>query len=239
MSIFDDLTHRRMEPEIMDQPGLDVKEHARALWALGVVNRLGNTAGMYLHEMRAYLESETKRVRVLDIATGGGEVPIRLFKLARASGYTVEVDGCDMSGTAISLANEKISDLGGGMRFFVHNVVQDGVPEGYDVIISSAFFHHLTEAQVEMMLRDMAEKARGMVMISDLLRSRVGLMMVYFATRTLSRSPVVKTDGIISLKAAYTMAEMRKLMDKAGMERGLLKKVWPERLMIVWERSLQ
>src|SRR5262245_61489219 len=40
------LTQRNLQPEVMDQPGLDPVEHERALRALVRINLLSNTAGI-------------------------------------------------------------------------------------------------------------------------------------------------------------------------------------------------
>jgi hypothetical protein len=62
----------------------------------------------------------------------------------------------------------------------------------------------------------MRHAAGKMVVINDLVRSALGLGMVYLATRLLSRSPVVRTDGPRSVRAAYTLKEIADLATQAG-----------------------
>ena len=78
------LKERRREPELMDQPGLDSAHHFRALRGLGRINLLSNSAGILwppLVDLARRLSPQP--VRVLDVATGGGDLPIRLWRRAR------------------------------------------------------------------------------------------------------------------------------------------------------------
>src|SRR3954465_12461713 len=76
-----DLTRRVRRPEIMDGPGLDPAEPAAALRGLGRINAFSRS-GQALWRVIGRLAGDGERpgtpLRVLDVATGGGDVPIRL-----------------------------------------------------------------------------------------------------------------------------------------------------------------
>src|SRR3954463_7827787 len=105
------LKHRKLQPEIMDGPGLDPNEHHRALEAIARVNLISNSARILWPPVRDLCRERQKAgdarpVRLLDIATGGGDVPSRLWRTARRRGLSLEVAGCDFSPLAVEHARQ-------------------------------------------------------------------------------------------------------------------------------------
>ena len=102
------LKHRNRQPELMDQPGLSESEHAQALTGLRRVNSLSSSVGHLWSALRSLAEKRSSQtpLRVLDLACGGGDVAIRLALKARRSQIPMEIDGCDMSPTALKIARE-------------------------------------------------------------------------------------------------------------------------------------
>jgi 2-polyprenyl-3-methyl-5-hydroxy-6-metoxy-1,4-benzoquinol methylase len=107
---------------------------------------------------------------------------------------------------------------------------------GYDVITCSLFLHHLGDSDAEAMLRAMAAAAGRMVVASDLRRSRIGYAMAWVACRVLTRSPIVRVDGPLSVAAAFTMGEARELAARAGLAGATVSSRWPQRYLLVWKR---
>ena len=233
-----DLSRRRLEPELMDQPGLDPAEHARALRALRRINALSGSAGILWGPIRRLARAVRPKVlRVLDLASGGGDVPVRLWQRARRAGLPIEVAGCDRSETAVAHATERAREAGAEVAFFVHDVISDGPPREHDVLACSLFLHHLTDDEARTLLRQMGERAGRMVLVNDLRRSRAGWLLAWAASRVLSRSPVVHFDGPQSVRAAFTPEEVLTLAAEAGLEGATVTRRWPFRLLLTWERT--
>src|SRR5690242_18247346 len=96
------LARRRCQPELMDQPGLDPAQHVQALHGLARINRISASDRILWRPLAALLRAERGRaVRVLDIATGGGDVPLRLWQRARRAGLAAAFVGVDASQTAV------------------------------------------------------------------------------------------------------------------------------------------
>jgi hypothetical protein len=123
------------------------------------------------------------------------------------------------------------------VRFFVLDVLGEAIPPGYDVIVSSLFLHHLADDEAVALLRRMGEAAERMVLINDLRRSRLGYLLAWVGTRVLSRSAVARVDGPLSVQAAYTVAEMKALAERAGLTGAQVMKRWPYRLLLRWDRE--
>jgi len=73
--------------------------------------------------------------------------------------------------------------------------------------------------------------------VDDLIRSRLGYALAWSGTRLLSRSWVVHTDGPLSVRAAFTPAELRRLAAEAGLTTAELVPFWPERQRLIWSPS--
>ncbi len=236
MAILLEAAERQREPEIMDQPGLDEREHFEALAGLRRINRLSNSAGILWPPIRDLAREVARPLRVLDVATGGGDIPIQLGQRARQSGIDLAVEGCDLSPQALDYARARARENKVDVRFFQLDVLAQELPSHYDVLTSSLFLHHLEEDQAVDLLRRMARAAGRMLLINDLVRSPAGLAAAYLVSRVVTRSRVVHVDAPLSVKAAFTIAEARHLARRAGLERVKIARRWPFRFLLTWRR---
>lgn len=232
------LMKRTKVPELMDDPGLDPAEHERALRGLERINRFSNASSIMWApiERLARDEGSTGRLNCLDIATGRGENPIRLWKFARQNNLDIRFDGCDFSGRAVELAMNNAAQANCPSQFFVCNPLVDEIPQDYDVTMSSLFFHHLDPPEVVLLLSKLRQCTRKAILVCDLVRTRANLCMVTLATRLLSDSPVVHFDGPASVGNAYTMEELRKMAQEAGLAGCSVTSRFPCRMLLKWKR---
>jgi len=90
-------------------------------------------------------------------------------------------------------------------------------PRSFDIVYAGLFLHHFRDDEVVRLLTAMTAAARRFVVINDLERH---YMPYYFlpATRWLfGWDPITLHDGTISVQAAFTASEMRKLGQRAGL----------------------
>jgi 2-polyprenyl-3-methyl-5-hydroxy-6-metoxy-1,4-benzoquinol methylase len=231
-----DLSHRRAAPELMDAPDLEPERHATALRALARVNVLSLTAERVWKRVTGLAGEGRMPVRVLDLACGGGDVAVAVAHRARRSGLPVEVHACDMSSVALGQARERADRRGVSVRFFQFDVLEAPIPKGFDLVCSSLFLHHLTEDQGEAVLRNMAEAGRSLL-VQDLVRSRIGYALAVATLRAITRSEVARIDGERSVRAAFTVPEVREMARRAGLAGARVNRCWPQRLELVWSAT--
>jgi 2-polyprenyl-3-methyl-5-hydroxy-6-metoxy-1,4-benzoquinol methylase len=237
-----DLRHRHLQPEIMDGPDLDAGQHHQALDDLARVNWISKSAQILWPPIRALCRErqragDTRPVRVLDIATGGGDVPARLWLRARQKGVPLEVACCDFSPLAVEHAQQTIARLKADVSVFALNVLEEPIPNGYDVLTCSLFLHHLNDEQAVTALGKMRAAAGALALVNDLERTRSGWWAAYIGTRLLSRSPIVHFDGPVSVEGAYTRAEALALAQKAGWNGATVARRFPFRYLLSWRRT--
>lgn len=233
---FKSLRKRVCEPELMDDPGLDRKSHIQALRGLTRIYHASRTGATIWSVLRAEATALAGPLRVLDIATGGGDLPLDIARRANREGRHVEVHGCDLSSTAVAYARLRARRLGSAAKFFRLDISTQPIPSGYHVITAGLFLHHLASPDAVRLLRQLSKAALSTVLVDDLRRTRLGYMLAWLATRGLSRSPVVHEDGLKSVQAAFSSAEFVRLAAEAGMSDAALIQHWPERHMLIWRR---
>jgi SAM-dependent methyltransferase len=227
------LRARRRIPELMDDPALDPADHRRALAGLARLNRFSNSAGVLWPPIRKLARELGRSVRVLDVATGSGDVPRELLRRAGRAGIGMEIAACDLSPTAIAEA----ARAPGAVRFFAHDVLRDRLPTGFDVVTCSLFLHHLGEADAVALFANLEGAARHLVLVNDLARSRFNFCAVWLACRILTRSRVVRFDGPASVRSALTAREALALADRAGLAGATARRRFPCRFLLSWSRG--
>lgn len=232
MSWVSALQQRHLQPEEMDLPTLDGAEHIRALRGLERVHWLTDSVGILWRPLARLAATSKAPLRVLDLASGGGDIPRRLCRRAARHRLALEFAGCDFSPRAVDYAQARADRESVPVRYFPLDVLNAPLPSDYDVLMCSFFLHHLTEDQATTLLRRMATAARRLVLIHDLARGVGGFVLAYLGTRMLSRSKVVHEDGCKSVEGAFTIEEMRRLAASAGMMGAQVEPRFPFRLLL-------
>jgi 2-polyprenyl-3-methyl-5-hydroxy-6-metoxy-1,4-benzoquinol methylase len=235
----------------MDQPGIDPDSHRHALAGLRRINRFSATARQIAAPIAAMARRNgLKKLRIADIACGGGDVPVAVAHRLGQQGIDVELLLVDRSDTALAQAATTAAESRVACRTIQTDVLAKNFPktsietsieasiETSDVVTNSLFLHHIADTDaVIALLRVMAASASRMVVVSDLVRSWQGYVGAWIGCRLLSRSSVVHYDGPVSVRAAWTIAEMRDFAAAAGMTGARVEKSFPNRTLLIWERK--
>ena len=235
------MKERTLEPELMDDPSLDDGKHRKALNGLARLNRLCDASGILWRPLIRFAKSKKlQRLRILDIATGSGDVPLGLARRAKRAGLEVELTGIDVSPVAIEQANERARMLNMSAAFlqrdlFAPATLDELKEQQHDVVVCSLFLHHLDAVQGKYLILLMNRVAKQLAILSDLRRERLGLWLTYLAVYGTTRSPVVHQDGPASVRAAFTAGELEQLLEKAEVKQRSLQKRWPFRMCVTWE----
>ncbi|HEY1785584.1 MAG TPA: methyltransferase domain-containing protein [Pirellulales bacterium] len=230
------LAERNMQPEIMDQPDLDPARHLAALGGLAHVNWMSHSVGIVWKPIRALAHRfGLQTLRVLDLASGGGDISIALARRARRHGLDLQIVGYDRSATAVEYARSRGGDLADRVRFEVRDVLAQPWDGPFDVVMCSLFLHHLDERRATDLLARMGEAAGRLALVNDLSRSRLGYLVALVACRTITRSDVVRVDGPLSVAAAFRPCEARRLAHRAGLQGAKVRRKWPFRFLLTWE----
>lgn len=205
---------RDLQPERMDDPHLPRAEHLAALQGLARLNRWTGVSRPIYRILKRYARRIDRPLRVLDVATGSGDLPIDWGRRAKADKLAMHLTGVDVSETAVDRAAAAARDAGVKIDFQCRDCLTR-LPGEFDIVICSLFIHHLREPDIAKLLVAMRSAATHAAIVCDLERSYANLAAVWFAAHTLTRSSVVHDDAVTSVRAALTRDEFRRIAEKA------------------------
>ena len=217
-----DLLHntRKFDPdllELMDRPDQSTADLAQALTNLQKLNRHFGSYRIIRHFLRRWLRpGET--LTILDACTGSGDIPRLVVKWARQRGAQVKVLAVDMQPATLEIARRRSTSF--PEISYVQADVRSFEPgERFDIVLCSLALHHFDWREAVEILQRLSRLSARAVLVSDLARSVTGILGVYLLTSTVFRNPMTKFDGRLSIRRAFSFAEMGRLALEAGWER--------------------
>ncbi len=227
------MVQRHLRQELMDRPELDSTEHIHALGGLRRLNIVSGACRRLWREIVAHTGVQPGgHLRILDVASGGGDIAQGLWALARRRSVELRILGLDISPTACAQASQRCKPAGTSITFQRTDVTSTALPKGFDVVTSSLFLHHLCWEQAVTLLSEM-DAAGKLLIVSDLRRSAAGYAVAHAACRVFTRSRIVRYDGPQSVANAFTHSEMVDLCREAGLSGATVRRAWPWRLLLI------
>ncbi|SMP53206.1 Methyltransferase domain-containing protein [Neorhodopirellula lusitana] len=204
---------RQRVDELMDDPALSPERHRSALAGLRRLNWISGVAAAMMRPLKRYSLANPKRpLKILDVASGSGDLPIAWLKYAKRRGIPLAVTALDVSEVALQTASQSASAAGVELGTIRRDCLRDGLPGGFDIVTCSLFMHHLDPPEVTRLIQEMWRASERAVVICDLDRSRTTLALVAASARLVTRSDVVHFDASASVRGAYTRAEFTDLV---------------------------
>ena len=201
-------------------------------------NKLSGTARQITRSIIKIIgNSRPITLKLLDIGTGSGDVLCEVTRQLSLRGVIVDAVGVDMNPVSVEYAATRAKVLKSPVKFQQYDALDAANSLDYDIIISSLFLHHLDESDLRALFSSIASHARlGMVM-NDLERSLLGYNLTWIVTHALSRSYIIRQDGLTSVKGAFKKNEMVSLLQSSGLQKGRVNRAFPARLMINWKKD--
>lgn len=201
------------EPELMDRPQPVTPELERDLRNLRQLNRYFGSYRLVKHFLRHWI-SPASKMRILDLATGSGDIPRLIVDYARGVRAEVRVDALDQQASTVAIARHL--SAGYPEIEFIEGDILSFDREPYDIVLCSLALHHFAEPDAIAVLRHCRELSREYVLVSDLRRGWLALAGVYVLTALFFREPMTRTDARLSAERAFSFAEFRSLAQRAG-----------------------
>jgi ubiquinone/menaquinone biosynthesis C-methylase UbiE len=205
--------------ELLDGPLDDPPTLAGNLRDLRRINRwLGGVrlSADAIDTIAAHRDSLT----VLDVGTGGADIPMALLARAGKRGRGLSIVGIDSRPEILTAAVMATPAVAATSRLELH--VGDGRSLPYsdgsfDVVHSSLVIHHLSEREAVALLREMVRVARLGVVVNDLDRTRLGWIGAWLIGHLLTRNRYTRFDAPLSVLRSYRASETRTLLRTAGL----------------------
>ena len=226
--------------ELMDEPGQDHAQLATSLADLRRVNRwLGGTRVALRHLAELIARNPQARYRILDVATGSGDIPLHIAAWAREEDVDVEIFATDNHETTLELARRHLAGERSVRAGFADARRLPFGDEEFDIALISTAFHHFDdERDCVRVLRELHRVSRIGFIVNDLARSRTALAGARLLAATVwRRHPVTRHDAPLSVRRSFTPAELRALAARAGFARARVHAHFPFRVALVVEKE--
>ncbi|MBI4391615.1 MAG: methyltransferase domain-containing protein [candidate division NC10 bacterium] len=203
--------------ERMDAPDLPAAQLAGALRNLTWLNRCFGgfrVAADFTARHLAAIPGRT--LTLLDVATGGADIPVGLVRRARAAGRRLRVIALDLHPQTLAFARQasapfpEVTLVRGDARALP---LRD---RSVDFALCNLSLHHLDDGGALQTLKEMARVSRVALLVNDLRRSRLGLVLTTLLLRWCP-NPLTRVDGPLSIRRAFTLEEVRALAARAGL----------------------
>ncbi len=211
-------TERSPEKEIMDQRVLNPAETASVYTWIARVNKYLGGTSVILKYLEKWSENwpADKTIRILDVGTGGSDIPAAIAQWAQRKDKMVKVTALDIDLEALRFGKIKNADPS---LFWVQASCEDMpfADGAFDYVISSMFFHHLPDAMIYKCLRFFDAAASRGIIINDLLRSPLAYAGFWLLTRFIP-DPIFRHDGLLSILRAFRMPDLKTMVEETGLD---------------------
>ena len=168
---------------------------------------------------------------ILDVGCGGADVTRAVLEHLSKRGSRAQCVALDRSPRVLSYAAAAVRG-----RNEISTVQGDATAlpfeaGTFDLVMCSLALHHLTPADAELALGEMA-RVGSHVIVSDLRRSRAAWLAARAILPLITRNRFTLHDGPISVQRAYTPDEIRAMAERAGWTRIDVRAAFGARLLL-------
>src|SRR5438045_7332348 len=144
--------------EMMDRPQPVSPELERDLERIRQLNRWFGSHHLVATFMRRWIMPGA-RMRVVDFATGSGDIPRLLVDYARRIGAQIEVDAVDRQAATLEIAR-RLSARYPEISYHEANILEWDSAQLYDMALCSLVLHHFSDNDAVRILRRCRELSR-------------------------------------------------------------------------------
>ena len=201
-------------PELMDRPQPVSIELETDLRNLRSLNRWFGSYALIESFLQRWVRSGD-HLRIVDLATGSGDIPRLIVDHARKVGAEVSIHAVDRQSSSLEIARDLSAEYP-EIEFELADILSFRSDEAYDFVLCSLVLHHFSEEDAVLVLQRCRELSRRFVLVSDLRRGWIATVGVYLLTATIFRDAMTRTDARLSAARAFSFEELHALAERAG-----------------------
>lgn len=209
--------------ELLDGPLDDVATLAGNLRDLRRSNALLGGVRLSREALEALVGTDGARgagIELLDVGTGGADIPVALLADWRRRGRKLAVTATDERPEVLAAARVAMPGLDRVEALRLEVADGRALPyedRAFDVAHASLVLHHLDRADAVRLLAEMGRVSRRGIVVNDLQRAPHALLGAWLVSRLFTRNRYSRYDAPLSVRRAYTVVEMKALLAVAGL----------------------
>lgn len=196
--------------EFMDEPDCDARKLQNTYRQFRLINVISRSGWIYRRWIKSAMTDPQQRYSLLDVGFGGGDIALKMARLANRDGFKLAVTGIEIDHRAYDYVRALEWPENVSFRLIdIHDLVETG--EQFDFVISNHMLHHLDHAGFDRMLATAARVCKRFVLFVDLKRSDIAYILFGVAAYPFFRKSYIHHDGLSSLRRSYTFRELESL----------------------------
>lgn len=212
--------HRRVDiPEYMDDWKAPTGELIEDLRNLQKFNQWLRAHSIILSYLVPFVAEQhpPQPIRILDVGTGGADLPIAIADSFRIRGWRTSILGIDVHPTTIRFAAETTA-AHHEIALVQSDVLALPFKRGsFHYVLASQLLHHFDQDDVLSILQELFSLATHGVIIGDLIRSPLAYAGAFLLARLMTRNRLTRHDAPVSVRRAFSLEELRSLRTAAGL----------------------
>ena len=236
--MFPSLTNRATLAERMDDADCCEKQLLRTIDQFTLINRLISRYRGILRRwvLADMLHNPKREYHLLDMGAGGCDIDVWLLDAAHRYGLRLRITACDLDPRIVQYARSLHQHIP-GLSILQRDVLTETVDEPVDYVFANHFLHHLSNKQINLLLRQWAPQVARKMIFSDLRRTHIAYIGFWFFS-TFYRHSFIREDGLISIRRSFRAEELRAIMESTGIgAQASVYELQPARLALVVERT--
>ena len=189
-------------------------------------------AGQFLRDHR-----EDRPFTILDLATGSGDQPVALAKLAHKLKVPVKITAIDINYKMLKCARIITGPFPEIALVQCDILSWPFCDDSFGLVVNSLSLHHFSRENAVKILCSMRSLSRCGFIINDLHRSRVAYGSIFLLTRIFTKNRLTRHDAPVSVMNAFTPEEIRDLAREAGLDQFQVYSHFPYRIALVVKKS--
>lgn len=228
-------SQRSSKTELLDAADIPFAHIQQNMLELDKINHLLGGHRITVKGIRNLIPANCIQLTICEIGCGGGDNLRVIYNYCLQNNIKVSLIGIDIKDACIEYAANKNIDM--PCKWICSDYEQvdfnDNVP---DIVFSSLFCHHFTNAQLHIMLKWMQLNSRIGFFINDLHRHPLAYYSIKFLTSIFSKSYLVKNDAPISVERGFIKKEWEYICELANIEPVYIQWKWAFRHLILHKK---
>ncbi len=231
---------RSKQSEIMDDFELQGPEMKELMNDLRKVNKWLGGNKITLNAVSYLLEghSKEKEITIIDLGCGDGEMLRQCATYGAMHGYKFKFIGIDFNPNILKEAIKK-SESFSNISFLKTDVFSEGnsLPN-CDIALATLFLHHFSNKKIELLVKQLSEKATIGVVVNDLERSRSAFVLFKVASEIFLKTKVARHDGLVSIARGFKKEELTLISKKIPNQHSSIQWRWAFRYKWILKKNI-
>jgi 2-polyprenyl-3-methyl-5-hydroxy-6-metoxy-1,4-benzoquinol methylase len=212
---FPDLRDRSDEKELMDTEDADLALLRTTVRQFRIFNMLLSASRNLVrrHFFSVMERAPGSSYSLLDMGTGGCDIPVWIVREARRRGLRVSVTALDYDARIVPVALDAARGYP-EIRVVTGNALEVERLGEFDFVFSNHFLHHLSWDEIEVVMRYVVRRARRAFLMNDLERSAWAYAGYTIFAGLFIRKSLAFYDGRLSIRRGFLAAELEEFLGK-------------------------